>query len=691
MKLLIIGGGAVAESSHIPAAIHVVGLDNIVLAEPNDLQSKKLRDKFNIKQHFSDFTECLNKVDAVVIATPPHTHNDILAKCIEAGLPVLCEKPISDQSKETKKILQQNINDLVIGACHTYRLFPNRLKVKRLIADGYFGDNVRIEINEGFPSNWPTVSGYCFRKELVPGGVLFDAGIHSLDFILWTLGMPLSINYKDDEEGGLESNAEMELIYEKASAYFKISRTTELSNTIVVSGNGRKVVLDVFEMNNILENDIQTIADENCLMDWTNIGYYQLQNFIDAVKKQAVISCTADKALQSIEILERAYKQKTKVAKTPKPIGKYKGKKVLITGGTGFIGSLLTERLVKDEEADVRVMVHNWKRAAYVSRFDVGLVQADITNYDEVEKVVEGCDYVFHCVGVGGTPDYANKINVLGTENVVRASAKHQAERVVYLSSVVVHGDKISDGMNEDTPFVSYGDSYADAKITAEEVFWKLTKEFNLEASVIRPTYVWGPMSEWYTMEIIKQMKEGRFYWVDKGSGSSNAVYVENLIDMMLICGQHPGAVGQAFLSRDGEKQNWSEFYSHYARMLNIDPTSFKSIPLQDGLKRKFLKLAKKNLTKSINALWERVLQIEEDKPFVAKWFYRAPRKMLKMILKSVVKHLPEKSSSEMAIYNFQGFIDISKSKELLAYEPRFSTQEAMAETEKWLSDSNLL
>lgn len=692
MKLLIIGGGAVAESSHIPAAIQLVGADNIVLAEPNQKQAKKISEKFGVKELTTDFNEYLVKVDAAIIATPPHTHNDILKACIKANVPVLCEKPFSDNVKESQEVLQKNKSNLTIGTCHTYRFFPNRLKVRQLIKGGYFGNDIRVEINEGFPSSWPTVSGYCFRKDVVPGGVLFDAGIHSLDFILWTLGMPTDIQYKDDACGGLESNAEMEMKFESGTAFFKISRTAELDNKIIVTGNGKRVELDIFEMNNILENGEFVIADENLVLDWNNVGSHQLKNFLDAIEGKTKISCSAEEGLQVVEVLEKSYQQKEESqGKSPKPIGRYKGKKILVTGGTGFIGSLLAERLFIDEEADVRVMVHNWSRAAYVSRFDVELVQADITNYDEVEKAVEGCDYVFHCVGVGGSPEYAHKINVIGTENVVKAAAKHQVERVVYLSSVVVHGDKITDGMNEDTPFISYGDSYADAKIKAEEVLWKLTKELNIEASVIRPTYVWGPMSEWYTVEIIKQMKEGRFYWVDEGRGSSNAVYVGNLIDMMLVCGQHPGAVGEAFLSRDVEKQSWADFYGYYARMLNINPESFKSIPLQDGFKRKFLKSAKNTLNKNIAALWKKVLQVEEQQPFTAKWFYRAPRKVLKMLLKTVVKHLPEKPASEMAIYNFQGFIDINKSKELLSYQPRFSTQEAMNEIEKWLKESNFV
>ena len=283
------------------------------------------------------------------------------------------------------------------------------------------------------------------------------------------------------------------------------------------------------------------------------------------------------------------------------------------------------------------------------------------------------------------------KINADGTENVVKACKKHNVKRVVYLSSVVVHGDKITDGMTAEAPFVSYGDTYADAKIEAEKRFWKLTKESGVEGSVIRPTYVWGPMSEWFTVEIIKQMKENRFYWVDNGSGSCNAVYVENVVDLALVCGQAPKAVGESFLITDDEKVNWRNFYGHYAQMLQKDINSFPSIPLKDGYYRKSLKFAKIKLTGIIAKLWEKVLANENTKPVYSKWFLRAPRKVLKMILKQVLKRLPEKPESEMAIYNFQGFIDISKTKELLDYKPRFSISRGMEKTKEWLEDQNYL
>lgn len=328
MKLLIIGGGAVSESTHIPAVIKVVGVENVFLAEPNKAQSQKIAEKFGLQNCVADYKDALTKVDAVIIATPPHIHNAILADCIKANLPALCEKPLSPDSKESKSVLAEKNNDVVLGMCHTYRLFSNRLKVRELIKNGYFGNQVTIDIQEGFPSGWPTVSGYCFRKDMVPGGVVFDAGIHSLDFILWCMGEPTNIAYTDDQMGGLESNANIKLKFDKGEASFRISRTCELSNKIKVSGNGKTVELDIYEMNSLLEDGVETIANKERMLDWSNIGECQATNFVDAIQRKAEISCSIEDGLRVVEVLEKCYSQKQAKRVSPAPIGNYKGKKI---------------------------------------------------------------------------------------------------------------------------------------------------------------------------------------------------------------------------------------------------------------------------------------------------------------------------------------------------------------------------
>jgi len=682
MKLLIIGGGAIADCNHIPSAKKELGVENVVLAEPNQVQAEKLKTKHGLINVVSDYHDALSSVDACIICTPPHIHNAILKDCIAAGKHVLCEKPLSPSSKETKEIIKDAPKELVLGMCHSYRFMSSRIEVRQMIKEGFFGDKVSICIHEGNPSDWPTVSGYCFRKELVPGGAFYDNGIHSADFLLWCLGSPDSIEYSDDAMGGLESNLQLRMQFGQASGFMQISRTISQSNTIVVEGNGHKAVLDVYDGSKyILDGKTILCKSVDCA---------QLKNFLNAIEGKETIGCPIEEGIAVIELLEQCYSLRKAKEVIPQPIGDLKGKTVFVTGGTGFIGSSLVEQLVLHEEAKVRVLVHTWGKAAYVSRFDVEFVRGDICDEASMIEATKGCDYIMHLAIPGGRGhDAFVANNVKAVDALMKAAKANGIKHVIQMSSVVVHGETVPENLTADSPLIPYGDTYSDGKLAAEKRFWELIDEYKLHGSIIRPTYVWGPYSMWYTIDILNQMKKGKFAWVENGNGICNAVYVGNVVDMCIKCCTEPSADHQAFIAKDDETMTWREFFGQYMKMLGKRPDGYLSVPLQpsawrkmrlamrDGLEKRMAKLMTKYETKAVTS------------PKIALWLYKAPRKVLRHTRDIIMWHIAEKDAIEMAIYSQKKPIDVTKNKEVLHFVPRYTVAKGMEITEKWMEQTD--
>jgi NAD dependent epimerase/dehydratase len=184
---------------------------------------------------------------------------------------------------------------------------------------------------------------------------------------------------------------------------------------------------------------------------------------------------------------------------------KLTGKKVLITGSAGFIGSHLTEELVK-KGCSVRAFVHynsqnSWANLELLPKEilkEVEVFKADIADPFAVAKAVEGCKAVFHLAALIAIPySYVApqtyvQTNVNGTLNVMEASLRHGVEKVVHTSTSETYGTAIYTPIDEKHPLQGQS-PYSASKIGADKIAESYYCSFELPVATIRPFNTFGP------------------------------------------------------------------------------------------------------------------------------------------------------------------------------------------------------
>ncbi|TDH47981.1 3-beta-hydroxysteroid dehydrogenase [Mycobacterium talmoniae] len=248
--------------------------------------------------------------------------------------------------------------------------------------------------------------------------------------------------------------------------------------------------------------------------------------------------------------------------------------RVLVTGGSGFVGAnLVTTLLERGHE------VRSFDRAPSPlpdhPRLDV--VQGDICDPDTVAAAVAGIDTVFHTAAIielmGGasvSDEYRQRsfaVNVEGTKNLVTAGQAAGVQRFVYTASnsVVMGGQRIQNG-DETLPYTTrFNDLYTETKVAAEKFVLAQNGVGDMLTCSIRPSGIWGRGDQTMFRKLFESVVAGH---VKVLIGSKNArldnSYVHNLIHGFILAGEHlvPGgtAPGQAYFINDGEPINMFEF-----------------------------------------------------------------------------------------------------------------------------------
>lgn len=251
--------------------------------------------------------------------------------------------------------------------------------------------------------------------------------------------------------------------------------------------------------------------------------------------------------------------------------GALAGKRVLVTGATGFIGGRIAQRLAAEETAVVTGTGRNLEKAAYLTESGVHMEQADLRDSKRLAALLAGQDVVIHAaawVG-GGPPELPYELNVTATSNLVKLAGEVCVGRFVLISSMAAYGDPPRTGQVDETHPIdtSQQDPYSRTKALGEEAAQTAAQAAGVDLAIVRPTMVYGPRSGVWTVRMVERLRSGVPMVVGDGSGHAHPVYIDNLVDGLLLTAVHPQAVGQAFTLGD-PPITWRRFFQYYADML---------------------------------------------------------------------------------------------------------------------------
>ena len=609
LRVGIVGCGALATYGYLPALARL-GCRPTALVDPRLDFARSLAARFGVPRVAEDLAEVAPDLDAAIVAAPPPLHAALSLPLLAAGVHTLVEKPFAPNAADARRMIEAAAASgarLAVGHQRRF-LFVNRW-IEAAVRAGALGDLVRVTAAEGRnlrraagrslagtgrrrPDYWNRARADC------GGGVFRDWGPHLLDTLLWWLGPVRSLDYRDDAEGGLEADARLELEFEcGAAGVVELSRLRDLPDTIRLEGTQGSLEASLYR-NELLAAAPESLRrlrfplppgaaggdegiwgpggpGERLVADWLAAIEQDREPFVPGVSALPV-AALMDRCLAG----RRPARRFSNGAAGPAPESaaaagaELRGKTVLVTGATGFIGGCLVERLVRSG-VRVRAAVRRFGAAAGIARFppeslemrEFDLAAPGADDDLDLDDLLDGCAVVFHLA----LDLESRAANLEGAKRLGAACAR-RGIRLVFTSSYTVRrpwpDGFLTEAETEPATTGGTGAPPLSANALCEVALQRLRRERGLEVVVLQPTIVYGPFSGHWTDRPAQALLDGRLVLPSPGDGICNAVQVEDVVSALLLAAVREEAVGETFLISGAEHPTWLEFHAAYARAL---------------------------------------------------------------------------------------------------------------------------
>jgi len=228
--------------------------------------------------------------------------------------------------------------------------------------------------------------------------------------------------------------------------------------------------------------------------------------------------------------------------------------RLLVTGGTGFIGSHLAEE-GRRRGAEVVALglaerPEERANAELLARQSVEILPGSITDGELCERAMRGVTHVFHlavAMREGGKRDeFFESVNLDGTRRLLEAAGRARVERFVYCSTIGIYGHRAPGVTAEGSP-LRPGNIYERTKVAAERLVRELAPLSAVPFTILRPADVYGPRDQ-RLLKLFKGVSAGRFPLFGDGAGRRHMVYVDDVVSAFFSACDRREAAGEAMI-----------------------------------------------------------------------------------------------------------------------------------------------
>lgn len=318
--------------------------------------------------------------------------------------------------------------------------------------------------------------------------------------------------------------------------------------------------------------------------------------------------------------------------------------KILVTGGTGFVGSYLVDALIK-RNYTVRCLVRQTSNTTFLKKIGAELIYGDITDKKSLEKSVENIDVIFHLAAIKENFFIDKKIfwdvNFNSTKNLLDICHKKKIKRFIFCSTILVTGYPNRLPIDEKFPY-EFHDLYQKTKGECEKLILKYFYEKGVPITIIRPAIVYG-IGKCFVVDLARMIRNKKFVFLGNGNNKIHLVHIKNLIKSFILTIKKKDSIGQIYIIAD-EK-----------------PTKLKNL----------IKTISKTLGIKVRKIFIPVT-VAEILGSILNYIYSI---LLKLKIKKLDKnYIKPRTVVDLLSNNY--FYDISKAKKELGYKPKMIKNE---------------